>query len=229
MNIYEALDTIFAFIPEATRREFKNQGLYSPIISGRARCAGDIYLYLNAKQAIWQKTDYGFLAQALKPHLRPGSVLEIGCGDGNLLKQLSRRRFRPLYGLDHSPTMIRLAKKELKACPQSYLITERVEDYNLKKLSGIDNIIINNFWGLLPKRESIRLLLELKKCLHHDGRLIIGPINPKLPPQLKEAADYLEKHLNFKYSYPLFTSFHSLGYQEKKLEIAGQTYYLLSP
>ena len=122
--------------------------------------------------------------------------------------------------------MISLAKKRLKDYEQVYLILEKVEDYNFKKLAGIDNVIINNFWGLLNKRVSIRILLDIK--LHLKGKLIIGPFYEETPEKIKLAADHLEKSLHFNYSYPLFTNFKQLGYKEKEVTINGAKYYILS-
>lgn len=226
MTTYEALDTIFSFIPEKILATFKKQGLYDPIISGQINSSADIYPRLTSAQAIWQNTDYHYLSLELKKYLKPGPTLEIACGHGNLIENLAKLDFKPIYGLDHSRAMIRLAKKRLKDCQQIYLIKEKIEDYDWQKLFGIDNIIINNFWGLLNKRASIKLLLDIK--LHLKGRLVIGPIYEETPPNIKLAADYLARNLHFNYSYPLFTNFKQLGYKEKIIEINNAKYYILS-
>jgi len=119
-----------------------------------------------------------------------------------------------------------LAKKRLKNYGQVYLISGKIEDYNFQKMAGINNVIINNFWGLLNKRASIKLLLDIK--LNLKGKLIIGPIYEEIPTKIKLAADYLAKNLHFNYSYPLFTNFKQLGYQEKTIEVDGAKYYILS-
>ena len=159
-------------------------------------------------------------------YLHHGSILEIGCGSGNLIENLAQFKFKPIYGLDHSRAMIRLAKKRLKNYGQVYLISGKIEDYNFQKMAGINNVIINNFWGLLNKRASIKLLLDIK--LNLKGKLIIGPIYEEIPTKIKLAADYLAKNLHFNYSYPLFTNFKQLGYQEKTIEVDGAKYYILS-
>lgn len=226
MTTYEALDTIFSFIPGNILNAFKKRGLYDPIISGQINSSADIYPHLTGAQAIWQNTDYSYLSEILTKYLRRGSILEIGCGGGNLMENLAQLKFKPIYGLDHSRAMIRLAKKRLKDYSQVYLIMGKIEDFDFKKMAGIDNVIINNFWGLLSKRASIKLLLDIK--LHLKGRLIIGPIRSEISPNIKLAADYLAKNLHFNYSYPLFTSFKQLGYEEKIIEIDGARYYILS-
>ncbi len=226
MTAYEALDTIFSFIPENILNSFKKKGLYDPILSGQINSSADIYTYLTSAQAIWQNTDYNSLSKILSPHLLPGSILEIACGTGDLIKNLAQAGFRPIYGLDHSRAMIRLARKKLKNYQQIYLILKKIQHYDCRRLAGIDNIIINNFWGLLDKRTSIRLLLDIK--LHLTGRLIIGPIYSETSAKIKLAANYLEKTLHFNYSYPLFINFKQLGYQETSIEIAGAKYYILS-
>ncbi len=226
MTTYEALDTIFSFIPAKILDSFKKKGLYDPILSGQISSSADFYTRLTSSQAIWQNADYGYLSRILIKYLRSGSVLEIACGTGNLLEHLAQAKFQPLFGLDHSRAMIRLARKRLKDYDQVHLIPGKIENYDFRKLAGIDNVIINNFWGLLDKRTSIKLLLDIK--LHLKGRLIIGPFYPETPPQIKLAADYLEKNLHFNYSYPLFTNFKQLGYQEKEIMIREAKYYILS-
>lgn len=226
MTTYEALDSIFSFIPGNILNSFKRQGLYDPILAGKITSCADIYTHLTSAQASWQRTDYSSLSQLLIPHLQPGSVLEIACGNGNLIEYLAQAQFKPIYGLDHSRAMIRLASKRLKSYEQVYLILEKIENYDFQKLIGIDNVIINNFWGLLNKRSSIKLLLDIK--LHLKGKLIIGPIYTETPDRIKLAADYLEKNLHFNYSYPLFTNFKQLGYREEEINIRGGKYYILS-
>lgn len=226
MNAYEALDTIFSFIPENVLNSFKKRGLYEPILSGKINSSAELYAHLTSAQAVWQNTDYSHLSKILTKHLIPGSVLEIACGAGNLLEHLAQAGFKPIYGLDHSRAMIRLSRKRLNHYPQTYLILEKIQNYDFQKLIGIDNVIINNFWGLLDKRTSIKLLLDIK--LHLTGRLIIGPIYSETPADIKLAAAYLERNLHFNYNYPLFTNFKQLGYQETIIEIASAKYYILS-
>ncbi|PIT95345.1 hypothetical protein COT98_00235 [Candidatus Falkowbacteria bacterium CG10_big_fil_rev_8_21_14_0_10_39_9] len=226
MNAYEALDTIFSFIPENILNSFKKRGLYEPILSGRINSSAELYTHLTSAQAIWQNTDYSHLSTVLVEHLIPGSILEIACGAGNLINHLARAGFGPIYGLDHSRAMVRLSRKRLSHHQQVYLILDKIQNYDFQKLISIDNVIINNFWGLLDKRTSIKLLLDIK--LHLTGRLIIGPIYSETPANIKLAATYLEKNLHFNYSYPLFTNFKQLGYQETIIEIAAAKYYILS-
>ncbi|MFA4942223.1 MAG: class I SAM-dependent methyltransferase [Patescibacteria group bacterium] len=226
MTANEALDTIFSFIPTNVLKIFKKKGFYDPILSGKISSSADIYAHLNSAQAIWQDTNYSNLGNILTKHLRPGSILEIGCGSGNLIKKLTQAKFKPIYGLDHSRAMIRLAQKKLRDYEQVYLILEKIENYDFQKMTGIDNIIINNFWGLLPKRNSIKLLLDIK--LHLKGKLIIGPFYQETPIKIRLAAEYLEKNLHFHHYYPLFTNFKQLGYKEKIINVGEAQYYILS-
>jgi len=226
MTTYEALDTIFSFIPEKVLNTFKKKGLYDPILSGQVNSSADFYTRLKGAQAVWQNSDYRFLSKKLRPHLCPGSILEIACGQGDLMEHLAQAKFRPIYGLDHSRAMIHLARKRLKNYRQVYLISEKVENFDFRKLAGINNVIINNFWGLIDKRSSIKLLLDIK--LHLKGQLIIGPFYDQTPEPIRLAAECLERNLHFNYSYPLFTKFKQLGYREKEVEIAGAKYYVLS-
>lgn len=48
---------------------------------------------------------------AITPHLKPGKVLEIGCGIGRLTSELAMSRGGFVYGIDISQKMLQLADK----------------------------------------------------------------------------------------------------------------------
>jgi len=227
MTIITALDQIFSFIPKLELERFKKEGLYQPILSGQAKNASDFYDHLNRAQCQWPRINYYYLAKPMKTWLLPGLTLQIGSGNGELLFQLYQQGQKLLYGLDCSPAMIRLARQRIK--PFSIrLIKDKAENIKNIKLLPLKNIIIHNFWGLMPKSSSIKLLLELKNKLLPHGQIIIGPVTKSIPTNLRLAAEkILSQELGFNFSYPQFHHFSQLGYHSQIIKISGLNYYLL--
>ncbi len=58
---------------------------------------------------------------------QPTSILEIGCGYGKLLDELSRRQGVTLCGVDFSPTQLELARRFLEHKPAVRLVLSRGE------------------------------------------------------------------------------------------------------
>ncbi|HNX11098.1 MAG TPA: class I SAM-dependent methyltransferase [bacterium] len=227
MNIITALDEVFSFIPKTELRKFKDQGLYQPILRGEAKDASQLYEYLNNAQCSWPRSDYRSLAQELKKQLLSGPTLQIGCGGGEMLLHLYHSGQKMLYGLDCSPAMLRLARQKLKGLNVK-LIKERAENIKQISLLPLKNIIIHNFWGLLPKAASIKLLLDLKLKLLPGGQIIIGPNTPLTRPGRKQQAEkILSQELDFHFNYPQFKNFSQLGYRVKMINAAGYEYYFL--
>ncbi|MEK7098008.1 MAG: methyltransferase domain-containing protein, partial [Patescibacteria group bacterium] len=179
MDIIEALDTIFDFFPRHILTELKNEGFYRPILEGRVKEGAEIYDILERKHSSLQEADYAWLAQAIKPFLRTGSILQIGCGGGNLLKSLAESGFRPIYGIDRSQVMLETAASRLKGSADCFLVREKIESFDFSGLADINNVIINNFWGMVCEERSRRLLDGLKKCINGNSLLFIGPYEEK--------------------------------------------------
>lgn len=121
----------------------------------------------------WQKSilmQVNLLVQQLKPHAK---ILEIGCGEGILLKQISRRGFK-VCGIEPSITASQRARKsglnviagyfldvdltkKFDAVIMSHVLEHISEPYKfLKKVAmtaagGIVLIVQSNWRGLMPR------------------------------------------------------------------------------
>lgn len=92
------------------------------------------------------------------------SVLEVGCGDGELLAQL---RNRDITGVDLSPVQIELAKKRM---PNGHFEVQSGEYLSLDRT--FDYIILSETINLASDVQ--RLFEQLKHVVHSRTRLIIN-------------------------------------------------------
>jgi len=229
MTNIEALDIIFDFLPRNALEKLKKQGLYDPILSGQISQGAEIYDRLSEKEASFQDENYQWLANELQLLMNKGSLLQIGPGRGDLLMRLAEFNFKPIYGIDRSKVMLKKAAKRLKEYQETNLFQEKIENFNFSLLKNIDNVIINNFWGLLPEDKSKQLLNNLKKCIAEKCLIFIGPYSER--PKDKEkllAEKTLKENLGFVFSYPFFKDFPKYGYQTKLTDIGEVKYFILT-
>jgi SAM-dependent methyltransferase len=102
------------------------------------------------------------------------SVLEIGCGPGDLLAGLNPRRG---VGIDFSPKMIELARERH---PELEFHVMNVDDLRLGET--FDYVILSNLVGHLPDVQ--HSLEEIKKVCRADTRIIITYYNQLWQPIL---------------------------------------------
>ncbi len=228
MTNIEALDIVFDFLPRGTLEKLKKQGLYEPVLSGQISQGAELYDWLSEEQASFQDADYQWLANELQPLMNKGSVLQIGCGRGDLLMRLARFGFKPIHGIDRSKRMLEKAKERLKDYQDAHLLQKKIEDFDFSSLENIDNVIINNFWGMLPEDESIKLLNDFKKCITKKTLIFIG----NYPKETKDkqkllAEEILKENLGFTFSYPFFKDFSKCGYHSKIVELNEAKYFVL--
>jgi len=105
------------------------------------------------------------------------SVLDLGCGNGNFLRELSRRGHEaPLLGVDFSPPLLRDAESSLGT---KFLAMD------LTNLSVIrDQLLITDYWSLItcfatlhhiPSTEMrLDILRTVRKLLKDDGKFILS-------------------------------------------------------
>ena len=228
MNNIEALDIIFNFFPKNILKKLKKDGLYDPILSGKIKEGSQLYEYLPEEHASIQDADYTLLANDMSPFLNIGSILQIGCGRGNLLLKLSKFNLSPIYGIDRSDIMLARAKKILNN-ENAYFFNSKIEDFDFSSIGKIDNIIMNNFWGMISKKSSIKLLNGLKKCLKPNSVIIIGDyIDTQKTEERKTADKTLKDNLNFIFAYPFFKNFSECGYKSKIIKLDNMKYFKLN-
>ncbi len=108
------------------------------------------------------------------------SVLDLGCGNGNFLRELSRRGHKAdLLGVDFSLPLLRDAESQ----PEEF--SARFLEIDITKLSVISNqSLIPDNWSLItafamlhhiPSTEMrLDILRTVRKLLKTDGRLILS-------------------------------------------------------
>lgn len=116
-------------------------------------------------------------------NINPSTVLDIGCGEGWLAKELTDRG-AAVTGIDVIPALIENAK----AKTQGTFIVASYEDIAQGRVSlphRFDAIVIN--FALIGKESTESLLKALPSLLNVDGRLFIQTLHPY---SRKESGDY---------------------------------------
>ncbi|MDP4278270.1 MAG: methyltransferase domain-containing protein [Bacteroidota bacterium] len=132
---------------------------------------------------------YGEILRRVKA-LNPGTLLDVGCGTGNILLPLSASGNINLYGLDISGNMIEVAgeklgdKAELKVGDSESMPWED---------GMFDAIICNASFHHYPHPKKV--LLEMKRLLKKDGTLVIG--DPTAPVIMRQLMNFCTKHKLF--------------------------------
>lgn len=111
-----------------------------------------------------------FLARLIK---KDSSILEIGCGPGNISRYLlNKNTALQIDGIDSSPNMVALAKKNNpSAC---YEIMDSKDVGNIKK--SYDGIVCGFCLPYLSKKELSDLLKSSNQLLHEHGILYLSTI-----------------------------------------------------
>lgn len=103
------------------------------------------------------------------------SVLEVGCGTGELLNDISAKR---KVGIDFSPSMIKIAKEQFPA-----IEFHEMEAENISLNEKFDLIILSNLIGYVDDVEAV--LKQLHKVCHPQTKIIITYYNYLWEPLLK--------------------------------------------
>jgi SAM-dependent methyltransferase len=119
----------------------------------RRRCRGEAEEMTCAAQA----------AEILRDRVRPGeSLLDAGCGGGYYLHSLRKRDVDvDYYGLDYTPTMIELARAEMKGIAPEHYMLGSIEELDAEYDNVLCfNVLTNSPHYALPLE---RLLRAAKK------------------------------------------------------------------
>jgi len=113
-----------------------------------------------------------------------GSILELGCGPGNITRFMHRERpDLNLLATDFSEEMIRLARKNVPDAEFQVMDAKEV----LAISSGFDGIVCGFIAPYLTKKELIKLLSDCKERLKDNGRLYLSAIEGEY-----EKSDWME-------------------------------------
>ena len=105
---------------------------------------------------------------------KPGTVLDIGCGEGWLAKELYNKGIN-VTGVDVIPELIEKVKQKV---PGDFYVAS-FEDIYLNKLvfSKLFDAIVINF-ALIGKESTENLLGSLPRYLSNNGKLFIQTLHP---------------------------------------------------
>lgn len=124
--------------------------------------------YNNSSDGRFVKCMYDeILERILK--INPQNVLDIGCGNGNILKLLKEKTNSALYGIDLSDKMIAEAEKKLG---KDVNLTVGDAEYLPYNDGQFDVIICNASFHHYPNPKIV--LKEVKRILKKNGVFILG-------------------------------------------------------
>ncbi len=124
---------------------------------------------------------YQHVAELAK-QFTPGTLLDIGCGTGNLLALLKQENIQ-LCGVDLSPEMLKYAKQRLGAEAELSL----ADSENLPwAAEQFDVIVCTDSFHHYP--QPLQVLNEMRRVLKNQGHLIIG--DPWLPEPFRRLINF---------------------------------------
>ncbi len=142
----------------------------------------DLKAFLDAQASAsdrWKAKNryyYESIERIVRFHVPPGaSVLEIGCGTGDLLNSLAPRRG---VGVDLSPKMVELARAKF---PDLAFLAGDAEELPLEE--PFDYVILSDLIGYLDDVQ--RAFEDLRKVCHPGTRVIITYFNYLWAPVLR--------------------------------------------
>jgi SAM-dependent methyltransferase len=123
------------------------------------------------RQKVWQALTADFFQKWIDP---AGSVLDLGCGYGEFINQISARE---RFGMDLNPDSARMLEKGIQFFQQ-----DCSEVWPLPQ-NSLDAVFTSNFFEHLPDKATLgRTLEQVHRCLKARGRLIaMGPNIRYLP------------------------------------------------
>ncbi|HMK45282.1 MAG TPA: methyltransferase domain-containing protein [Methanocella sp.] len=112
------------------------------------------------------------------------SVLDVGCGTGNLLAEISKRKQVSIAGIDLSENMIAMAKKRLGE-------TSDVRNGDSEHLPWKDNLfdIVTCTDSFHHYPNPVAVLKEMRRVMRPSGKLVIA--DPWAPTPFRQIANIL--------------------------------------
>jgi len=103
---------------------------------------------------------------------KESKVLDISCGSGELLRELAKRKFKKLYGVDIAPKMLDVAGRKLP----SFVKLQEADVHALPFPHGMFDYVISTeaFHHYDKQKEALQ---EMKRVTHKNGYIIVADIN----------------------------------------------------
>jgi len=168
------------------------------------------------EKEVFSKPDYEFnfefdkdLIKEILRHKKSGKVLELGCGEGGISLELARRNF-DVTCIDISKTAIELIKKEaLKKNVKINVICADLGIYKIKE--KYDIIIAKGFFHFLPKKNTLKLILDCQKYTKDEGINIFDVLLEGDPSQGEDSEGYYFKEGELK---RIYSEWEIIDYEE---------------
>lgn len=130
-------------------------------------------------------------------HITPGQkVLEVAVGPGNTFATLAHMAGprTTLYGVDLSPGMLDFARVKMNAAGLEDFVLKQGNSRELPFASNYFDLLYNAYmFDLIPWAEMTAILLEFKRVLKSDGRVVL--LNMSKKDDRPNLYEFLYKHL----------------------------------
>ena len=103
------------------------------------------------------------------------SVIDIGCGEGWLLRYLEQKGYKNLFGVDAIPPLIASAKQSVPTASFATCTYQEIAEGKLP-FKGFDLIVCN--FSLLGKESTEDLIKSLPYLLKINGKVIVQTLHP---------------------------------------------------
>ena len=135
----------------------------------------------NDPQLLSDYTARPFLLDWSEPFLQ-GDVLDLGCGEGYVARNLARRGCRSLDGVDMSTEMIDRALAQEAQQPHGfrYLVAD-ARDLSVLADARYDLVLAVFLFNYLDLPDTTRVLSEAYRRLRRGGALILSVPHPLIP------------------------------------------------
>lgn len=119
--------------------------------------------------------------------VRGQAVLDLACGDGDYTRAIRRRGAQPVWGVDLSPEMIRVARQAEQEAPLG--ITYQVSDVcTLEKVGAFDLVTAVYLLQYAGSRSQLRqMAAAIARNMKPDGRFVTVTGQPDLTPEHLQA------------------------------------------
>ncbi|RZK23014.1 MAG: class I SAM-dependent methyltransferase, partial [Flavobacterium sp.] len=130
--------------------------------------AASLYAEKFMELNVYNET-YDFIINSLTN--KNASILEIGCGPGNITKYLlSKRPNYTIFGIDIAPNMITLAQQNNPTAKFAVMDSREISQLNIK----YDAIICGFCLPYLSPTDSQKFIFDCNHLLHPNGLLYIS-------------------------------------------------------
>jgi len=135
-----------------------------------------IYKIINNeyKINIYTKYIYDYLTNK---NINNSKILDIGCGNGDLILSLAQKNIKFGLGIDYSNSAIDICKEKLKKSnlKNCKFICDDISNY--KEIEKFDYVVLSDITEHLSDSELDNLFTNLKKFIDHNSEIIIHTPN----------------------------------------------------